>query len=391
MRKSLLVVFLLVFSLSMVIAADYSELYEMVVPTSYDMLTFEGGLGTVGTSAADNVVEISVGTGTFDLDVAVDGNYYSFDQQLETRTIIDADARVDIGTTNIEIEFDPLINHIQYGLDLGGMDGFWEAGGFFDTQLNISPAPMTLDIEAFPYGGIGIGRVHSIVNVRMATLMMEQLGVIPTVEKVKAVTELFERQDSMLNQYTEDRSKLLVAYWQELADVMGIPGRAMEILYIGSSPMYAFEAARIANMVYGWDARARLSTFINKAAGGGWNYAIDLDLIGQYADFFMDNMLYLEADGDVNVEYSPTSATPIDLNIDVNGRVVYLPEDYHWWAEADTYVGYSSVWVTPFFFSVQGEGHYLMNPNLEVYAGLRIASGATGGMDIYAGGEFRLW
>ncbi len=384
MKRSVLVVLVLLLSMGIAFADEYEGIYDLIVPTNYGFLTINGGLGSAGGTSASlynqqNLIEVNAATGTFTFNVDANGNYSYYNQDETTELDLDAAGSVMVGTTN-GISFTPQGDYTSYGLDINGLKGFWTAGGW----ANVNASTTSFTFSLFPTAGIGLGRQYNIANIYRAKLMMEYLGVTPTPEKVKAVVTVFENWPVISSRFTEDYSKDVREYWQKMADAMGIPNRVADVMTINNSQLYAYERARTTGMEYGWQAMLRANLQLEKFTT--FSFGGSAGPVASIAGFVMDDALYYEADADASVTYSSST---VGLNANAGGEVIFLPDDYHWWVEAIADINLNIIPTFALGFDVSGAGHYLLNPNFETYAGLRLDD--TAGFTIFAGGEIRIW
>ena len=237
-----------------------------------------------------------------------------------------------------------------------------------------------------PEAAIGVGRTYSISNVYKAKKMMEHLGVTPTVDKVEAVVSVFQKSGEILNKFSNDSTSLYKDYYQQLATAMGIEDRALDILILDTwgSQKYDYERAKFIGMISGWTAFISANAEYNSSAS---SFSIEGGPKGVIGGFLMNDMLYYDANALFKVSYTLNSTTSFNLN--AQGRAVYLPNDYRWWAEAIADIGYNIGATSPFTFDLSTAGYYLINNNFRVYTGLRFDQ--TPGLYLFAGGEIRLW
>ncbi len=389
MKKSLLLVLIISLFTYSIFADEYEEIYDLVVPESYSFLTIDGGLGNVGglsssLNYSENIIEISAVNGTFNFNIQGDASYRLFNQTKTDEYNITAVGNVKAGTISTGLFANSSAYYTSYDLDVNGMNGFWNAGG----EVTINALTSSLTYTLAPYGAIGVGRVYSIYNVYRAKLMMEELGVEPTPEKVEKVVSVFQTGNEIFNRFNDDSTALYKEYYQKLADAMGISDRAMDVLILNTwnSQKYAFDRARFVNMISGWDGRFA-ATFTYQQNVGSSVFKLNAGPEARIGGFLVEDSVYYDADAEIKMDYNIGGA--FNYYLDIGGRVVYLPSDFRWWAEAFAEIGYNSSSFTPFQFDIAGAGYYLINNNFRVYAGLRIDEAP--GFYIFAGGEIRLW
>lgn len=382
MKKSIVMIILGCCLAGAVSAVGMESLYDLVVPQEYSVLTVSGGLGNAGgvSSLSQNAFEMTVSSGGgFIVDLGAEGDYLYVNQTADTHLLLSAHGELEAGVSGVGLLLrdNQGIAYKAYGLDIEGMDGFFTAGGSY----NVSPSTNGVTFRLAPYTGIGIGRSYDISTIIYIELMMKHLGITPTEEKVRAAAEVMYTAGELINRYTDDLSENYVEYYNKLAEALGVPERAMEVRYIGMSQVFDFEQTRYNGLTYGWEAmtglEAELSYFGSFSAGG------NVTMNGVYSGFLMENMLYYKALADVAVGFNGS----VVLNTLAQGNVVYLPEDYHWWAEGETEVSYGLT--SGFGLKILGEGHYLLNPEFDTYAGISVSN--SSGFAVYAGGQYRIW
>jgi len=372
-----------------IFAGEYDSVYDYVAPEEFTFLTLDGGLWNVGGNSAsleysDNVIEISTTNGVSNIDINLDGSYRYYKQTEQNELNYGAVADIRLGTITNSLNLtNGFISYTEYGIDVNGFDGFWTAGGNFLVNATANTLTFTLN----PGAAIGIGRVYNIYSVYRAKLLMEHLGVEPTVEKVKACVKVFETTSEIFNKYTNNDTDLSREFYEQLASAMGIPERVEDVILLNAwnSQEYAFQRARYINMVNGWDARLEVDLNIEKNFGGT-SISGAAGPTAQIGGFLVEDRLYYEGEAQVFFNYANSSFT---TTIDTEARAVYLPNDYSWWAEAIFEVDYKPALVTPLSFDLAGAGYYLINPNFRAYAGLRFY-----GLDdiaLFGGGSIRLW
>jgi len=389
MKKRFLLLLILPLFVNSIFADEYNNLYDLIVPESFSSLTIDGGLGNVGGNSSqlnynDNILEMTIANGSFSLDVQADASYRLYNQTETTQLDIQTTGRVWVGPIQSGLFASLNADYTSYDLDIGGLSGFWYAGGY--SNINANTTFLTLNVS--PKAAIGVGRVYTIYDVYRAKLMLEHLGVTPTPEKVEAVVAVFQKSNEILNQYSNDSTKAYKEYYQKLAEAMGIENRALDVLIIDiwNSQKYAFERARFVGMVNGWDARLGAEFQYEKNTGPS-TYRVKFGPEAQIGGFLMEDLFYFDADAGVKLDYILNGT--LAVNVNTMGRMVYLPDDYRMWAEAIVDIDYLSQATTPFQFDIAGAFYYLINNNFKTYGGLRFDESLS--FSLFAGGEIRIW
>jgi len=387
MKKFFCVVLILSMFVQSVFADEYSKIYDLIVPESYTTLIVNGGLGSVGGNSwqlnySQNALEVSAVSGSFNVDAKANAAYQLFNQTATNELNIGANGNFQFGTIQNRLFANINGGYSSYDLDIRGMPGFWYAGG----TANVTTTFSTLSVNLLPEAAIGVGRTYSLSNVYKAKKMMEHLGVTPTVDKVEAVVSVFQKSGEILNKFSNDSTSLYKDYYQQLATAMGIEDRALDILILDTwgSQKYDYERAKFIGMISGWTAFISANAEYNSSAS---SFSIEGGPKGVIGGFLMNDMLYYDANAQFKVSYTLNSTTSFNLN--AQGRAVYLPNDYRWWAEAIADIGYNIGATSPFTFDLSTAGYYLINNNFRVYTGLRFDQ--TPGLYLFAGGEIRLW
>lgn len=379
-RISILAVFVLV-TVSVMAVETYDGLYDTIYPETYSTLSVNGNLGSYGTSSQnENVLELQINNG-FSFNMNGFGSYLYVDQREDTLLVVDVDGNLQLGS--IRNGFSAFsgapVSYTSHTLELGGYDGFYTAGGSFSVSLYDSGSWYTIS----PFAGVGVGRTYTITTLYRILTMCKYLDVEPTPERISEVREVMERSGSHFAQFREDDSELDKEYVTDLAAAFGIPDRLLDVAYIGNSQVYAFERARYDGLTYGWDASVLLQPQVRKTTFGTPTFGTEVHLAGEYNTFLLEDMLYVHADVDIYTGYR----SGLLYGAAINGRAVYFPDDYHWWAESSLVVsGAKSVGLDA---DLQAEANYLIDPNFNVYGGAEI--GTSRGLGIYAGGSIRIW
>jgi len=387
MKKVFVIFCVFVIGLTSISATGMENLYTLVVPQQFSTLSVQGGLG--GTRAAEIAIDLSAPI-SLNANVGASGTYVYENQGMDDFLRIDANANLRVGTT---VFLRPTLNadaeYKSYSLDLGGMPGFFSAGGSFNFNAMTTTGGTNFGITLKPFGGIGVGRSFSITTIRQIELIMKYLGITPTEANVRAAAEIMYTNQSHFAQYSDDNSKLWVEYYRALAQAMGAPDKVLDIIYIANSQAYAFERARYNNFRYGWEAEARLQPEIWVGSGGS-TFAIELLINGDYAGFTMENMLYYLLEGDFELIIDPSGAPIIAVVVDLEGRVSYLPKDFRWWANAGLNFRVDTRETQIFNLSAFGSVNYMLNPNFTTYAGVALNNNFAN-ISIFAGGNYRIW
>ncbi|MDT3357822.1 MAG: hypothetical protein LIR47_00600, partial [Spirochaetota bacterium] len=129
MRKSVLAMLVLLLCLP-ILSAEQNEtqenLYTLVVPTYYDMLSVTGCFG--GGTAARMQIDLAP-SAAFNFDVGAGAAFDLFAQTNSTALSIDANLNsLFLGTSGIGLNVDADISYKSYTLQLGGMQGFYGFG-----------------------------------------------------------------------------------------------------------------------------------------------------------------------------------------------------------------------------------------------------------------------
>ncbi len=384
MRKSMALLIILLVAMTYVSAVGMENLYDMVVPFGRDELNVSGDV--FGT---DNVLDISIPVGgTLSANIGVAADYYRIAQTEDASMVLGAEASFGLGTTTtFGVQTNRNNSLTMYGIDISGLNGFIELGG--TGNINFSSAGTgSLTLVLDPYIGVGVGREYSIFNIIRAELMMNYLGVVPTEKKVRAVSEVFNRAAVILNAYTDNDAELVKDYWKQVAEAMGIPDRVLDVIVIANSQEYAFELNRYAGLMHGMMAMVALN--LNPELHTAWvtpfSFDAELAISGAMNDFLMEKMLYYRV-------WAELAAGLIGGNFEFGlngwGRVVYLPDDYHWWVEASLNTGVRIATTVTYTLALTGEANYMLTPNFTTTAEVGIS--LTGGIDVEVGGTYRVW
>jgi hypothetical protein len=234
MKKRFLLLLILPLFVNSIFADEYNNLYDLIVPESFSSLTIDGGLGNVGGNSSqlnynDNILEMTIANGSFSLDVQADASYRLYNQTETTQLDIQTTGRVWVGPIQSGLFASLNADYTSYDLDIGGLSGFWYAGGY--SNINANTTFLTLNVS--PKAAIGVGRVYTIYDVYRAKLMLEHLGVTPTPEKVEAVVAVFQKSNEILNQYK-------VKQVDNVKPGMEIPGGIYFNLYVSRKILKKF-------------------------------------------------------------------------------------------------------------------------------------------------------
>jgi len=384
MRKVLIIVcMVMLVAVGSLTGAGMESLYPLVVPYEYTELNVAGGLFPDAVK-----INLDLSPFNFDADVGGAGNY-----QYEQQTAVDfldlnANASLRLGTTSITTTLSGDGTYKSYSLNLNEMPGFYTAGGsiFFMPTFVGGATNIQLELEAF--GGVGLGRIYNITTIRLIELMMKHLGITPTEENVKAAAEIIYTNRYRLNKYTDDTSKNYIEYYRALAAAMGAPEKILELIYIGQSQRYAFERNRYNNLKFGWELQAGAGLAIDIATST--DFAFYVEVLGQLANFLMENKLHYDLNGRVEFGFDSGAVTKLGLSVNALGRATYLPDDPQWWATGSAEITFNTRANPILDVELLGTGFYQLEPNLTLYAGVGITSLFTQ-YSIKAGGNYRVW
>jgi hypothetical protein len=392
MKKLSVLVCIFILTAGLAFSAGVENLYTLVVPETFTSLYLQGALGGAPLSNESlDAVEITLGTApfSFDIDAGGEADYSLRKQEADSLMILNATGSLQLGTSVLGANINANGEFKRYGLDLGGMKGFYGFGGNFMLNPRYpvgGTASVRLRLE--PYGQIGVGRMYTIATLKEIELIMRHLGLEPTEERVKAVAEIMYTFRSRMGKYSENEMENYVEYYTAIAEAMGAPERALEIVYIGASQTYAFERTRYNNMQVGWEAGGKLSMLLDIDTSN--QFGIGMEFFGDYGTFLMENRLYMLADASLTLSYTSGLLTPLVFGVGVGGTVRYLPEDYHWWIEGMARILFDTGLNPKFRVNLAGEIDYLLTPNFRTYGGLSISNN-FGTICAYAGGQYRVW
>lgn len=384
MKKSVMCILIFCFVMGVVGAVGNEDLFDLVVPYGEGELSVAGSLfSTPAGGGSDNVFELRIDTGASSFSLGGAADYYYAVQSLEDLLIVDVGGSLELSSSGavFRSNSNQQIVYRQYGYEIGDMTGFLAAGGSYGGSLSSSSW-----FNVNPYAGIGIGRVHLIQPVIRAEIMMKHLGVEPTKQRIENVASLLIRSAAYQNKFSENRADEIENYWQEVASAMGLPGQGLKVLALASSQEYAFEVARYAGLVSGWEGLGYFKADIEKTTSliSPWSFYAALAGTGTYSGFLTDMPIYYRADGTVEFGYGNST---FDATVNISGDVRYFPEAPEWWAEASLTTRYSLV--SGFYFKVLGEAYYMLNPNFTVNASVGLGGGV--GFTVSAGANYRIW
>lgn len=372
MRKLVVAALILTLLLPSVLA-DQNEtqenLYTLVVPTYYDMLFVTGSFGS-GTAAR---LQIDLApTAAFNFDVGAGANYDLFAQTVTTALSVDANLNnLFLGTSGIGLNVDADISYKSYTLQLGGMQGFY---GFGVDPLEFDTS---IELNFSPYASVGIGRIYDISRLKELQLMMRHLDIEPTAERLKQAAMVRYRRNEYLNRFTDYTTENHVAYYQHLADAFGASQKMLDLLFIDQAQAYQFEVGRYAGMQYGWELEARLRPTIDYR----WyrldpktHFILNLDLMGRYAAFAMDEQLYYYARVLLSPGMLSDGSTSFIFTTNVLGQVRYLPPNVPWYVDGSLSIDFDTTQATrKFQLNLGGRFNYMIHPLFIAYAGLELA------------------
>lgn len=389
MKKRFMLLILLPLFLFPIFADEYEGVYDLIVPESFSYLTVDGGLWNAGGNSSqldcdDNIIEVDLGSNSFSLDLQGDSSYRFYNQEKDSELDIRANGSLRVGTISTSLFANINANYTSYDLDISGMPGFWYVGG--SGSLNAVTSSLTYNFR--PAAAIGVGRTYSIYNIYKAKLLMENLGVTPTVDKVRAVISVMQKSNEILNKFSDNSSELRKEYYQKIADAMGISDRAYDVTILDNwnSQKYSYQRAKYISMINGWDARFTLDFEYNKFIGSS-SLSLETGPEAKIGSFIMDDMLYFDANAQAKLNYTLNGS--LNFSINTQARGVYLFDNYRMWAEAIADIDFVQGNTTPFQFDIAGAGYYLINNNFVTYAGLQIDESPN--LSLFVGGEIRIW
>lgn len=375
MRKSVLAMLVLLLCLP-ILSAEQNEtqenLYTLVVPTYYDMLSVTGCFG--GGTAARMQIDLAP-SAAFNFDVGAGAAFDLFAQTNSTALSIDANLNsLFIGTTDIGLDIDTSLHYKSYTLDIAGMQGFY---GFGADNLAFDIDTSSTSFDLAPYASIGIGRIYDISRLKELQLMMHHLDIEPTAERLKQAAMVRYRRNEYLNRFTDYTTENHVAYYQHLADAFGASQKMLDLLFIDQAQAYQFEVGQYAGMQYGWELEARLRPTIDYR----WyrldpktHFILNLDLMGRYAAFAMDEQLYYYTRVLLSPGMLSDGSTSFIFTTNVLGQVRYLPPNVPWYVDGSLSIDFDTTQATrKFQLNLGGRFNYMIHPLFIAYAGLELA------------------
>ena len=391
MRRTVLVVLFVCGLMGTAVADPSAGLYTLVVPESYTSLYLSGSSST--TISSDDVVQFNVNfsTPSAGLFLGADASYDWYEQTDETTMSLPAFGSVNLTGTLFSLNLNASPFYRSYTLDFNSLLGFWGAGA----DITVNPVirfagGSTFSFSFFPFAEAGVNRIHSIATLKRIETIMRHLGITPTTEMIRAVAEIMYTSTQRLNKFTDDYSENYHTYYQAIANAMGIPTRALDIVLINNSQEYLFDVQRYSGLRHGWEAAARFTPGMEYAFST-FDFKGSLLLRGAYARFLMEDMLHLGADGHVRLAFETDSTPKFFVVTEVSATVTYLPEDFRWWAMGKLGLEVDSSRATDKFgLDLQAKLNYLINPNFTVYGGLLLAT-RSDRLSVFAGGQIRLW
>lgn len=395
MKKLFLLTCLIIASTGLLTAATSSELYTLVVPTELSILEVEGGAqGAPGSNVA--WFELDTTNMTTSFDVGLSGTYLWFKQTETTLLNVFTDGGFTVDDNELDLNFSGNFSFKSYSLDLGPMKGFYAAGSTISLPFIKIPwnSAFRMWLEFSPYGEIGIGRYYNIFTIKRIQTIMDHLGLVPSEEAIRNVAKIMYKQYERLNLFTDDTSQNHISYYQDIASAMGIPDRAIDIVLTSESQRYKFEIQRYNSLIYGWEAKAKLTPTLryNKdTTSSQITFLGTLSFIGDYGSFLIDDKLHLGAHGDISLKFGSTSTPQFWVVAGISEKVTYLPENYRMWVDSSLAVEYDTSKTTDkFTLDVDAMLRYMINPNFTVYGGAGYGTGSDT-VSVFAGGNIRIW
>lgn len=396
MKKLFLLTCLIIASTGLLTAATSSELYTLVVPTEYSRLDLRGA--SMAFPGADVIrVELDTNPPATRYSMGVYANYLWYKQRLDSILDTNVDGGFSIDQNNLYVRLDGEASYKNYSLDLGGMKGFYSVGSVLGNSSMTMPfaGTMRMYVDFDPYAEIGIGRYYNIYTIKRIQTIMKHLGVTPTEEMIRAVADIMYRENERLWLFNDDNSRNYVTYYQDIANAMGIPDKALDVSVLGHSQRYAFEVQRYNGLIHGWEAAARLTpgfVYNKDTSSSTFSFQGALNLYGEYGQFIVDDKLHLWADAGVRLGFETNSVDTFYVNLGTSATLRYLPESYRYWIEGMTRINYSTskVVTSPFDLDIQAQLYYMINPNFATYAGISVED-VFDTIAVFAGGNIRIW
>ncbi|HCG64694.1 MAG: hypothetical protein CVV48_15635 [Spirochaetae bacterium HGW-Spirochaetae-4] len=395
MKRVVLAVCLIVAGIGLISAAASTGLYTLVIPEQFSTMEVQGGVG--GVPGAD-VVRLELDTDPSDarFNIGADADYQWYRRTEDTTLNIDASGTLSFGNSLLSFDFDVDPSYKSYTLDLGSMKGFFTVGASFGLW-GFVPFPGTSEIEldVFPYGEAGVGRLYSIYTLKRIETIMKYLGVTPTEENIRKVAQIMYQENQRLLEFNDDFSRNYFNYFSDIAAAMGIPDKVLDLAVLGNSQRYKFEMARYVGLQHGWEAAIRLTPGVSYDKGFSTtttDFRGSLYLYGEYGGFLIEDMLHLGADAGVRLAYETDHTDKFYAILGASGTVRYLPDNYRLWAEGIVNINYSTstLLANPFDLDIRAQLNYMINPNFTTYGGVSILN-TFKNLAVYAGGSIRIW
>ncbi len=389
LKKTILLLCIIIAApaLSAVSIAD-EDLFDMVVPMNYDSLEISGGMGSNDALRAG----IPFDGGNPSLELHGNALYRFVSQDDDHSLYISgyADAYLRLRQTSSLLRLGVGTNAASfrsYTIELAGRPGFYQ-GTLSNASFRINTQSSSVRLELPLYAGVGVGRIYEISSVLEAKLLHKHLGLTNEAVSVRQTAENLKNRNQRLNPMTDNFAQLKLEYYQDRANAMGIPGREAELLVITESQRFAFERQRLTGLVYGWEVSAGLNadtTIVFTAPSLNIDFGPMIQ--ARFAGLLMENMLHYLAAGTLNLGYD-TAPGNLHAELRGTGAFRYLPEDWHWYIDADGWLSIGHNGGFTIDIGAQGSANYMINPNFTVHAGARLA---LNGFSLNAGGTMRVW
>lgn len=383
MKKSVLMLCLFMIVATLLGASAVESLYTLVVPSFNTSLSIGGGVLGAGPDALRLKIDWSP-PGTVDFDVGVTARYNLEIDKMYSSLAISADASVLAGTSALALVGSGSGYYKQYNIELGGLKGFYGAGG--DLEFGVGGFSW---LELEPYGEFGLGRIYQITILKEIELMAKHLGVDLTEQMASEVASIIYLQRSRLGKYSENEMENYRAFYNDIAAALGVPEQVLDVTLLARSQEYVFEQARYRNLRYGWEAKGRftlvLDTTTTPVTFGG-----AISFHGDYGTFLIPNQLYLGASGKIGIDLKTARAKIFNAFVTADANLRYLPDDYRWWIDSSVGLELDLLKTPIFSFALDGIFNYLITPNFTVFGGLQLRTG-TSVFQVSAGGEYRLF
>ncbi|NCB02627.1 MAG: hypothetical protein EOM67_10730 [Spirochaetia bacterium] len=391
MKKTLLLLLVVLVLPMLIFATSYPSLYTLDFPYMYQSLSVTGGLG--GGEAFNITIDTSPAV-TFAADAGLRGNYEYVNHQENSHLFLSsANSNLSLGSTGIVIN--PIANgyYRNYAFSLGSMPAYYRISGGIDMLLNIpfGGGPF-FRIELSPVVGAGIGRMYNIQPIKTIINTMNHFGITPSEEMVKEVAQIMYSFVERMKTYSNDDSLLEASYYRDLAKAYSIEDKALELSRVATSQVFAFESARWAGLMYGWNAYANVMPSITFQTGTTSSFTFDfgLELGGQWATLLADDTIYLSVRGNIipAIETSPAFQFNLDMGGNVNAR--YFFDNPRMWVDSNLTLRVNLLPTFAINLNLDGQFNYLIAPNFTTYAGVNILR-TFDEFSIVAGGEIRVF